>query len=42
MKIHWEQVAAGYESIEIQDAFEEITLHFMEQAIDDYKQLGNE
>lgn len=41
-KIHWEQVAADYESIAIQDAFEEITLHFMEQAIDDYKQLGNE
>lgn len=41
-KIHWEQVAADYESIAIQDAFEEITLRFMEQAIDEYKQFGNE
>ncbi len=32
-KIHWDHVAADYEPLAIKDASEEITLGFMEQAL---------
>lgn len=32
-KMHWEQAAADFESLAIKDAFEEITQHLMDEAI---------
>ena len=40
-KIHWEQVAADYERLAIKDAFEEITLGFMEQALQEDRERDN-
>lgn len=40
-QIHWEQVAADYERLAIKDAFEEITLQFMEQALDEDRRRGS-
>ena len=40
-KIHWEQVAANYERLAIKDAFEEITLGFMEQALQEDRERDN-
>lgn len=40
-KIHWEHVAADYERLAIKDAFEEITLGFMEQALQEDRERDN-
>ena len=39
--MHWEQVAANYERLAIKDAFEEITLGFMEQALQEDRERDN-
>lgn len=36
-RTHWEQVSDNYESLAIKDAFEEITLEFMERALKEDK-----
>ena len=41
-KTHWEQVSADYESLAIKDAFEEITLGLMEQALQEENERNNE
>lgn len=40
-KTHWEQVSADYESLAIKDAFEEITLGLMEQALQEDDERNN-
>ena len=40
-KTHWEQVSADYESLAIKDAFEEITLGLMEQALQEEDERNN-
>lgn len=41
-KTHWEQVSADYERLAIKDAFEEITLGLMEQALQEENERNNE
>ncbi len=39
--VHWEQVSANHERLAIKDAFEEITLGFMEQALQEDRERDN-
>lgn len=41
-KMHWEQAAADFESLAIKDAFEEITQHLMDEAINRANKDNNE